>query len=249
MGTSNNAGFRRVIGYQCGLIAIFECDVPPARLPYVRPSPLSKRFERTPPSCGGDPPQRHKAANVVVQVLQANLGARPHDADRAHDPTTRRGLLSSEHMFDAGANFAPIAVCFRLRVGERVVASAALMMTALEAPGSKLRLDLCRAIGAVGEHLRRRVALVQEPIQLLAVVDRRIGHLVAPDQLVLGIRIHVVLVPEKTLAVLLRPARVAILLAQFGRLVVPRLRYPSGLHRRVLVTTVALPAILELATA
>jgi hypothetical protein len=63
-----------------GLIAI---DVPPARLPFVRPSPLSKRFERTPPSCGGDPLQRHKAANVVGQVLQANLGARPHDADRA----------------------------------------------------------------------------------------------------------------------------------------------------------------------
>src|SRR4030081_3562127 len=98
------------------------------------------------------------------------------------------------------------------------------MNTALEAAGSKLRLDLGRAIGAVGEHLRRRVALVQEPIQLLAVMDRRIGHLVAPDQLVLGIRIHVVLVPEKTLAVLLRPAHVAILLAQFGRLVVPRLR-------------------------
>ena len=108
-----------MIGYQCGLIAIFECDVPPARPPFVRPSPLSKRFERTPPSCGGDPLQRHKAANVVGQVLQANLGARPHDADRAHDPTTRRGLLSSEHMFDAGANFTPIAVCFRLRVRQR----------------------------------------------------------------------------------------------------------------------------------
>jgi hypothetical protein len=143
-------------------------------------------------------------------------------------------------MFDAGANLTPVAVCFRLRVRQRVVASGALMNTALEAAGSKLRLDLGRAIGAVGEHLRRRVAVVQEPIQLLAVVDRRIGHLAAPDQLVLGIRIHVVLVPEKTLAVLLRPARVAILLAQFGRLVVLRLRYPSGLHRLVLVTTVAL---------
>src|SRR4051794_16325356 len=88
--------------------------------------------------------------------------------------------------------FTPVAVCFRLRVRQRVVASGALMNTALEAAGSKLRLDLGRAIGAVGEHLRRRVALVQEPIQLLAVMDRRIGHLVAPDQLVLGIRIHVV---------------------------------------------------------
>src|SRR3982074_3963785 len=114
------------------------------------------------------------------------------------------------------------------------------MNTALEAAGSKLRLDLGRAIGAVGEHPRRGVALVQEPIQLLAVMDRRIGPLVAPDQLVLGIRIHVVLVPEKTLAVLLRPARVAILLAQFGRLAVPLPRYPSGLHRLVLVTAVAL---------
>jgi hypothetical protein len=47
VGTSNNAGFRRVIGYQCGSIAIFECEVPPARLPFVRRSPLSKRFERT----------------------------------------------------------------------------------------------------------------------------------------------------------------------------------------------------------
>ena len=27
-------------------------------------------------SCGGDPLQRHKAANVVSQVLQANLRAR-----------------------------------------------------------------------------------------------------------------------------------------------------------------------------
>src|SRR2546430_12729021 len=33
--------------------------------------------------------QRHKAANVVGQVLQANLGACPHDADRAHDPAAR----------------------------------------------------------------------------------------------------------------------------------------------------------------
>jgi hypothetical protein len=27
MGISNNAGFRRVIGYQCGPITTFECDL------------------------------------------------------------------------------------------------------------------------------------------------------------------------------------------------------------------------------
>ena len=30
--------------------------------------------------------ERHEAANVVGEVLQADFGARPHDADRAHDP-------------------------------------------------------------------------------------------------------------------------------------------------------------------
>jgi hypothetical protein len=53
-------------------------------------------------------------------------------------------------------------------------------------------------------------------------------------------RIHVVLVPEKTFAVLVRPARVAILPAQFGRFVDPRFRYPSGLHRPVFLSTVSL---------
>src|SRR5262245_420877 len=111
---------------------------------------------------------------------------------------------------------------------------------ALEAAGAQSLLDRARAIGAVAEHVRRRVALSQEFVQLLAVVHRRIGHLVAPDQLVLGIRIHVVLVSEKTPAMPLRPARVAVLLAQFGRPIIPLLRYPTSLHRLVLIATVAL---------
>jgi hypothetical protein len=38
----------------------------------------------------------------------------------------------------------------------------------------------------------------------------------------------------------LHPARVAVLLAQFCRLVVPLLRYSTDLHRLVLITPVAL---------
>ena len=61
-------------------------------------------LQTTPPSsCRGEPFQRHQAANVVGQVLQADLGARPHDADRSHDPTARRVLLRLEHMLDASA--------------------------------------------------------------------------------------------------------------------------------------------------
>src|SRR4051794_27086159 len=61
------------------------------------------------------------------------------------------------------------------------VAPSAPMNSAPKAASLELRLGLGRAIGAVGEHTDRRVALGQEPIERLAVVDRCIGHLVAPD--------------------------------------------------------------------
>src|SRR3954466_13567597 len=61
-------------------------------------------LQTTPPSsCRGEPFQRHQAADVVGQVRQADLGARPHDANRSHDPTAWRVLLRSEHMLDASA--------------------------------------------------------------------------------------------------------------------------------------------------
>jgi hypothetical protein len=50
--------------------------------------------------------------------------------------------------------------------------------------------------------------LVQKSIELLAVMNTRVGHVVLPDQLVLGIRIHVVLVAAEALAVLPSPARI-----------------------------------------
>ena len=65
-------------------------------------------------SCDGHPVQRHEAAHVVGEVLQADLGARPHDTDRAYDPAADRALLRSEHMLDAGADFALGTVRSRL---------------------------------------------------------------------------------------------------------------------------------------
>jgi hypothetical protein len=43
----------------------------------------------------------------------------------------------------------------------------------------------------------------------------RVGHVVLPDQLVLGIRIHVILVAVEALAVLLGPARILVFLPVF----------------------------------
>jgi hypothetical protein len=143
-------------------------------------------------------------------------------------------------MLDASANSAlfPIRLLFGLR--EWMAARCADVDAAVEAPCLERRLDFGRAIGAIGEHVLRCVAPVQEPIQLLAVVDCRIAHLVAPDQLVLGIRIHVVLVAVKALAVLLCPACILVLLSVLRRLLLPILRRLTTLDRLVLLARVAL---------
>ena len=56
------------------------------------------------------PLQRHKPADVVGEVLQADLGFRPHDTDRPYNPTTRRCLLSTEHVLDASPNLAHMGI-------------------------------------------------------------------------------------------------------------------------------------------
>ena len=68
------------------------------------------RAGHTTPLCDSHPFQRHQPADVVGKVLQSDFGFRPRDADRPHDPATRRVLLSTEHVLDAGSNSALPAV-------------------------------------------------------------------------------------------------------------------------------------------
>src|SRR5262245_13156448 len=106
--------------------------------------------------------RHHRGANCCATYVAfcrraiREVGARSHDANRAYDPAAQRGLLSCEHVLDAGANFASVVVRIRLRLRQRALASG---YTALEAAGAQSLLDRARAIGAVAEHVRRRVAL------------------------------------------------------------------------------------------
>src|SRR5262245_8570059 len=67
-----------------------------------------------------------------------------------------------------------------------------------------------------------------------------IGHGITPDQLVLGVRVHMVLVAEEAAAMLLDPARIAVLLPHFGGLLLPPRWCAPSLQLGVLVTTVPL---------
>src|SRR5262245_33858072 len=119
-----------------------------------------------------------------------------------------------------------------------MVAPTASMNPTVVTTNPEFGLDLGRPISAVGEHIIAGVARVQQPFQLLAVVHGRIGHRIMPDQLVLGVRVHMVLVAEKAAAMLLGPARIA--LPHFGGLLLPPRWCAPSLQLGVLVTTVPL---------
>ena len=79
------------------------------------------RAGHTTPLCGSHPFQRHQPADVVGKVLQADFGFRPRDANRPYDPATRRVLLSTEYVLDAGSNSALLAVRVLLRLDRKSV--------------------------------------------------------------------------------------------------------------------------------
>src|SRR6476659_5549832 len=121
-----------------------------------------------------------------------------------------------------------------------MVAPTASMNPTVVSTGPEFGLDLGRSISAVGEHIIAGVALVQQPIQLLAVVHGRIGHRIMPDQLVLGVRVHMVLVTEEAAAIASWSSAHRVLLPHFGGLLLPPRWCAPSLHLGVLVTTVPL---------
>src|SRR5450759_4218655 len=121
-----------------------------------------------------------------------------------------------------------------------MIAARTLVNLTAQAAYLELYLGLGRPISAVRVNIRRRIGLVQKPIEFLAVMYARVGHVVLSDQLVHGIGIHVVLVAVEALAVLLGPARVLVFLPVFRRVLLPRLRRLAGLHVVILFAAIAL---------
>src|SRR5262247_2989499 len=105
-----------------------------------------------------------------------------------------------------------------------MIASGAPMDTALQALRLQVRLDLVRAVGAVRPYPVAGAGEIEQIVSLLTVVHGRVGCIPFADQLVHLVHAEVVLVAVETLVVLLRPARVLVLLGILGGL----LSHPSG---------------------
>src|SRR5258706_1669813 len=121
-----------------------------------------------------------------------------------------------------------------------MIASGAPVDTALQALRLQVRLDLDRAVGAVRPHPVAGVGEIEYVVQLLTVVHGRVRCIPFSDQLVRLVHAEVVLVAVEALVVLLRPARVLVLLGILGGLLLPSLGRLAGLDRLVLLLGVTL---------
>src|SRR5438128_5957229 len=111
---------------------------------------------------------------------------------------------------------------------------------ALQALRLQARLNLHRAVGAVRPDPLASIGEIEHIVQLLTVVHGRVRRIPFADQLVHLVYTEVVLVAVEALIVLLRPARVLVLLGILGGLLLPSLRRLAGLDRLVLLLRVAL---------
>lgn len=160
-------------------------------------------------------------------------------------------LLASEHMLDLGADFGSPGVSFGDPLGHRLPRLAPLVDMALEHARSEERLVLLRPVGGICPYARAGVALADQVRQPRPVMG--IGGTGAPcaDQAVGLVDADMVLVAEHRdgeidgfrglgigaladlgLAVLDRPARIAVLLSRLGRL--PLLGHAPFLDRGLL---------------
>ena len=114
------------------------------------------------------------------------------------------------------------------------------MDAALVALSLELHFSFCRPVGAVGPHLVAGIGLVQNLLELLAILDRGVGLRIAANDLVLAVDADVVLVAVEALVILLGPARVLILLGVLGRVFFSPLRHLTRFDRLVLFPGVVL---------
>ena len=192
---------------------------------------------------------------VIDEVGQADLHRCPGDPDGA-DEQVHPVLLVGEHMLDLGSDFRFGVV----RPSNRRGHDAALRLFAMNmADEAVLFHELfigLRAIGCVRPDRARRIGFVEQPFaQATAFIGGGIRRAPFANKAEAAINRDVVLIAKDRyrqidrwrailarlgLGELERPTCVAILLAQFRGLVLPAVRDPPFLDRRLLFIGVAL---------
>ncbi len=127
-------------------------------------------------------------------------------------------LDSAEHVLDPCERLGNTLVASLLALGQQLVALALPLNLVSETVLLEPGFTLLRRIASIDIDITTRVARVKDVVKVLAVVRGGDIGLNPADDLVLLVDTDRQLVAEATLAVLLRPGRVGVLLAPLRRL-------------------------------
>ena len=161
---------------------------------------------RTSPACR----QKHAhPVNVVRQVAQTDFHSRSGYADRTQQQVPRSLSLHTKDVLDPRTDSGPCLVAFLFSWRQWTIAAPSALdvfaKTVLRKPLQSIR----RSISRIRPDVLARI-VGKELLEHIAVVQGRIRHRIASNQLVLHIHRNVVLVSVKRLAVFLGPARIHI---------------------------------------
>ncbi len=163
--------------------------------------------ERTSPACR----QKHAhPVNVVRQIAQTDLCSGSGYADRAQQHIPRSLSLHTEDVLDPRTDPRPGSVAFLFSGRQWTIAVPLALDVFAKTILRETLQSFLRSIGRIRPYVLARI-VGKELLEYIAVVQGRIGHDIASNQLVLHIHRDVVLVAVKRLAVLLGPARIHIL--------------------------------------
>src|SRR5215471_11032777 len=186
------------------------------------------------------PLEPNKAAHVIDQVHHADLRSRARHPNDTDEYAAHPVFLIRKYVLYAGAHPRARGVGSLLALREWMVAGTPTVNAALVALLLELGLHFRRPVGAIGPHLVAGIGLVQNLIELLAIVDGSVGLCVAADDLVLAVDADVVLVAVEALVVLFGPACVLILLRVLSGIFFPTFGRLARFDRFVLFPGVVL---------
>lgn len=144
-------------------------------------------------------------SHVVSEVLNPDLGLRTHDAAGAHQRPSHVVGLRAEEMFDPGAHGGLGPVAGLALFAQRFAAFAFPVDAALPAPSTQLSFHIFGAKGQIGPDVCTGVALYQQVINPLAVMQDRVADMVTAHQLMLAVHVHMALVAVVGFPVFLGP--------------------------------------------
>src|SRR3989339_249649 len=175
---------------------------------------------------------------VVSQIPQTYSGPGPYKADAAHDHVACPLYLDSEDMFNPGADLRSRPVSLQFPFRQFVVARAFALQMFTISHLMHLRDSFLRSVCRIRPHLTTGIVRIKQFVKHVAVVHFGAGYMKTPDQFVLHIHRNMVLVAEKTLAVLLGPASFRVFLTLF--ILAPSFRLLTDLDLTILLSAIAL---------